>query len=217
MRLEEVQGGVEAKYVLAAPAVHNEAAEVPSQSLPAYYEKTRLELMPRDPYWAYAFWEVMPEEANAALARLGGVWEQVKWVLRMYSPGIGTRDAGSSVFDIPIDPFAPGWYLNLSPPGTTFQGELGLMDKAGDFIALAISHRITLPPDRPSNREDASWRLTPADIKTHYARFPGAEDLTPWDPAAGDAAAWDPARGEPGPGPDASADPVGSRPNPFHR
>ncbi len=163
----------ESKYVLTSSATAHETAQERPVDLPPAYGFARLIFLVRDPNWIFAFWEIPPENAHELLARLQCSWDQVHWVLRMYSPGKETASQDSH-WDTAIDPAASGWYLHLSPPGASFQGEIGLCDDSDRFAGLTCSNRVTLPPDRPSPFVDEQWPITKADHETHYAGLPVA-------------------------------------------
>lgn len=198
VHLEEAAGGLEAKFLVAPPFAHDEARERPLPELPAGYGRARVVLLPRDPYWAFAYWEIPQKEARALLRRTGETWERVRWVLRLFSPD-KTRAPEDAFFDVTIDPFAIGWYLHLSPPGTSFQAEIGLCDSRNRFWGLVCSNTMILPPDRPSDILDETWSLTDQDLQHHYGAYPAPGAL----PAGGRLVG------------EQSAGSFTSRPNPF--
>lgn len=163
----------EAKFIVSGQTTQDQTFQERPIILPAAYGSPRLVFLIRDPYWVFAFWEIPPDNAHELLAKLGKSWDQVHWVLRMHSPN---KDNASpdATWDTAIDPSAPGWYLHLSPPGTSFQGEIGLCDESGRFVGLTCSNIATLPPDRPSPFVDEQWPITQADHETHYAGLPMA-------------------------------------------
>ena len=89
---------------------------------------------------------------------------------------------GLTNWDTDIDPFAQGWYLHLSPPGASFQAEVGLRDPDGYFHALACSNIATLPPDRPSAFSDEQWAVTETDHELHYAGLPVVSQTVAMNP-----------------------------------
>ncbi len=163
----------ESKFVVASQSTRDETTLERPVVLPAAYGFPRLLFLIRDPYWIFAFWEIPPENAHELLGKLQRSWDQVHWVLRMYSPD-KENASSDATWDSAIDPSAPGWYLHLSPPGTSFQGEIGLCDESGRFVGLTCSNITVLPPDRPSTFVDEQWPITPIDHETHYAGLPVA-------------------------------------------
>ncbi len=163
----------EAKFVVSGQATRDETFLERTIVLPAAYGFPRLIFLVRDPYWIFAFWEIPPEKAHELLAKLEKSWDQVHWVLRMYCPNKDDASA-EATWDTAIDPSAQGWYLHLSPPGTSFQGEIGLCDEGGRFVGLICSNITTLPTDRPSPFVDEQWPITQVDHETHYAGLPMA-------------------------------------------
>lgn len=157
-----------AKFILGAREIHDEAqAEKPPE--PAHeYGDHHLVFLPRDPYWAYMYWELQADRIDQALASLGYP-HPVNWVLRVYSPADTRHQAGTDYFDTPIDVDARKGYLHLAPPGGSFIAELGIVAPSGDFARVVVSNAISLPRDRPSDALDEKWALSPEEISFHYA------------------------------------------------
>ena len=161
-----------AKFILGAREIHDEAqAEKPPE--PAHeYGDHHLVFLPRDPYWAYMYWELQADRIDQALASLGYP-HPVNWVLRVYSPADTRHQAGTDYFDTPIDVDARKGYLHLAPPGGSFIAELGIVAPSGNFARVVVSNAISLPRDRPSDALDEKWALSPEEISFHYAESYG--------------------------------------------
>jgi hypothetical protein len=129
--------------------------------LPSRYEEDRLVLLVRDPWWAYAWWEV----TDATFARTRQVAPSGKFVLRIYNVTQIAWDGTNhhTSFDIDVRDAASSWFLDLAKPGDSFCAELGLVDEAGRFHAMVRSNAITLPPDRVSTVIDEEWMIPEAE------------------------------------------------------
>ena len=57
--------------------------EMPRE-LPDNYGDNQVYLLVRDPYWIYTYWEIQEDHQRHHLAKLGGSWESVVSVLRVY-------------------------------------------------------------------------------------------------------------------------------------
>lgn len=184
VRLEEAPEWAEdSKFTVAPPETRDETVPEREVLLPPAYGKPRLVFLVRDPYWMFVFWEIPPEDAHRLLAQLNRGWDQVNWVLRMYSPNAETAQEGTT-WDTVIDPAALGWYLHLSPAGASFQGEIGLRDESGNFAGLTFSNIATLPPDRPSHLVDELWPISETIHDALYGGLPMAWETVRVDPNA---------------------------------
>ena len=133
----------------------------PVPELPPRYNEDRLVLLVRDPWWAYAWWEVM----DATFGKAREVAPTGKFILRLYNVTQihwdGTNHHTS--FDIEVQDTASSWFLDLAKPGDSFCAELGLLDESGHFHPMVRSNAITLPPDRVSTVIDEEWMIPDAD------------------------------------------------------
>jgi uncharacterized protein len=105
------------------------------EKLPVYAGITKLVLMPRDPWWVFAYWEV-------DRSQFGGK----ALILRVYRKD-NQLYASISVGD------ANSWYINLPEPSDTIRGELGYMKYDGGFRLIAVSNTVITPRAWPSDRD----------------------------------------------------------------
>jgi hypothetical protein len=180
----EVEG---AKYYLgpaddrtAQPVVDREEGE-----LPRSYGHDRIVLLPRDPWWAFAYWEVSPSTRVQALRALGLEAEGAREVLRVYDVSFitFTGDNAWLSVDIELPPGADRWYVNLARPAASFCAELGLRTPQGRFLPLARSNIIAIPPASPSPDSSVRWLHLGDGVARETAaawtgvRLPSAEDV----------------------------------------
>jgi hypothetical protein len=152
------QGEIEeAKFYLGAssPPSHERA---PGE-LPRAYGRDRIVLLPRDPWWAFAYWEVTPVTRLRALRVLGAEAEGAREVLRIYDVTFitFTGDNAWLSFDVEITPGTDHFYLNLSRPAASYLVEIGVRTPTGRFLALARSNTVTLPRPEPSPDTTVRW------------------------------------------------------------
>jgi len=127
--------------------------------VPENYNETRLVAMPRDPAWAFAYWEIRPDK----LAQLRRD-KDVRLVLRVHDvEGVhfNGHNARSS-FDIPVKLTDSRWYINLPRPGGRFVLEL-LYRRKGKEHELARSNAIESPAEGFSERVDPAWSAADGD------------------------------------------------------
>lgn len=151
------------------------AAPARYAELPQAYGEDRIVLMVRDPYWAFAYWEVSPGRLEREKAWFG--WNS-KLAVRIYDiTGVqfnGTNAGGyydQEVFDRVGD-----WYFDLGRPSHSFCADIGLLSPEGKFLTLARSNYITMPRDSVSDVVDEVWMLVEDDFMKIYGM---SEDTSP--------------------------------------
>jgi uncharacterized protein len=119
--------------------------------LPEGYGETRVVLMPRDPQWAYAYWDV-PNEHKMKLRSQGG--QQL--ALRLYDAtdiNLATQ-APHSVQEFPCDELAREWYLPIPVSDRDYVADIGYRCADGRWLTLARSLPVHVPPTYPSDWVD---------------------------------------------------------------
>jgi len=116
--------------------------------LPGGYGQSRIVLMPRDPQWAYAYWDV-PGQHKEDLRRQGG--QQL--ALRLYD----TTDidinyqAPHNVQEYLCDELAREWYVPIPVSDRDYIVEIGYRCADGRWLSLARSAGMRVPPVYPSD------------------------------------------------------------------
>jgi hypothetical protein len=116
--------------------------------LPGGYGDSRVVLLPRDPQWAYAYWDV-PNEHKEELRRQGG--QQL--ALRIYDVTDINLDYQSphSIQEYPADELAREWYLPIPVSDRDYVIDIGYRTADGRWLVLARSARVHIPPVYPSD------------------------------------------------------------------
>ena len=119
--------------------------------LPAGYGESRIVLMPRDPQWAYAYWDI-PNEHKEEMRRQGG--QQL--ALRIYDVTDISLDyqRPHSIQEYPCDELAREWYLPLPVSDRDYVAEIGYRCSDGRWLVLARSAPVHTPPVYPSDWVD---------------------------------------------------------------
>ena len=116
--------------------------------LPDGYGETRIVLMPRDPQWAYTYWDI-PHEHKMILRNQGG--QQL--ALRLYDAT--DIDLASqiphSVQEYPCDEMVREWYLPIPVSDRDYVIEIGYRCGDGRWLVLARSVPVHIPPTYPSD------------------------------------------------------------------
>ena len=104
-------------------------------TLPTGYGKTRIVLLPVDPYLVHVYWEVSGSGTGfvKALVEVGALRPQA--ILRFHDvtsmPVGGVRAEGS--FDVKVDVEARNWYVRLLSPEKSYVVDLGFRGRDGRF------------------------------------------------------------------------------------
>ncbi|XHX76684.1 MAG: DUF4912 domain-containing protein [Stenomitos frigidus ULC029] len=133
--------------------------------LPAGYGESRIVLMPRDPQWAYTYWDI-PNEQKEALRHQGG--QQI--ALRLYDvTNINLAyQSPHSIQEYPSDELAREWYLPIPVSDRDYVVDIGYRCADGRWLVLARSAPVRVPPVYPSDWIDdqfitVGWEETLVD------------------------------------------------------
>jgi len=116
--------------------------------LPSGYGESRIVLLPRDPQWAYVYWDV-PGEHKESLRAQGG--QQL--ALRLYDATDVNLDYQSphSLQEYPCDELAREWYLPVPLSDRDYVIDIGYRCADGRWLVLARSVPVHIPPVYPSD------------------------------------------------------------------
>jgi uncharacterized protein len=116
--------------------------------LPGGYGKSRIILLPRDPQWAYTYWDITNEHKDE-VRRQGG--QQL--ALRIYDVTDINIDNQSphSIQEYPVDEMAREWYLPIPVSDREYLIDIGYRCADGRWLILARSSSMRVPPVYPSD------------------------------------------------------------------
>jgi len=127
--------------------------------LPTSYGDTKIVLLPRDPWWCFAYWEIGEQTKHEILSLYG---ENVKYVIRVYEVTNVINFDGKNAnkyFDIEINPFANNWYINVGEPNRSWCVDLGVITPDGKFVVIARSNVVIMPRYGVSQLTDEQWAV----------------------------------------------------------
>jgi hypothetical protein len=129
--------------------------------LPYRYEKDRIALQVRDPWWLHCYWEIASHTWNSLKDRLRDLFFSAKKVLRVYDVSniVFNGKNAHKFFDIEVNPEAQSWYIDAGGPGRSWVVDYGLKLANGDFITILRSNVVTTPIDAPSWITDEEWAV----------------------------------------------------------
>jgi hypothetical protein len=116
--------------------------------LPGGYGQSRIVLLPRDPQWAYAYWDI-PNDHKQYLRNQGG--QQI--ALRLYDvTDIDIENqAPHNVQEYLCDEMAREWYFPIPVSDRDYILDIGYRCADGRWLSLAKSAPIRVPPVYPSD------------------------------------------------------------------
>jgi uncharacterized protein len=131
--------------------------------LPEGYGESRIVLMPRDPQWAYAYWDI-PNGHREELRRQGGA----RLALRFYDvTDINLAQQNPhSLQQYECDELAREWYLPVPVSDRDYVVEIGYICNDSRWLVLARSTPVRIPPVYPSD-----W------IEDQFLTIPWEEEL----------------------------------------
>ncbi|MBN1383883.1 MAG: DUF4912 domain-containing protein [Elusimicrobia bacterium] len=131
--------------------------------IPERYNEDRLIILPRDPHWIFAYWDLADRTVQKTRKKYGkDIFESSRFALRLHDITGIKKFSGSnshSYKEIIINNTARSWYIDVENPGKKYCVQLGLKTKDGRFISLLISNSIVMPTGRVSDVIDEQWML----------------------------------------------------------
>jgi uncharacterized protein len=131
--------------------------------IPGGYAESRIVLLPRDPQWAFAYWDITAEHKHE-LRSQGGQ----SLALRVYDVTDIDIEHQSphSIQEYPLDEMAREWYLSIPVSDREYLVDIGYRCADGRWLVLSRSASIRIPPVYPSE-----W------IEDHFLTINWQEDL----------------------------------------
>ena len=127
--------------------------------LPTSYGDTKIALLPRDPWWCFAYWEIGEKTLQEVKSMCG---DNPKYVLRMYDvTNVNNFDGknANKYFDISINIGAKSWYINLPETNRSWCVDLGVVTPEGKFVTIARSNIVIMPRFGVSPLTDEQWGI----------------------------------------------------------
>jgi hypothetical protein len=119
------------------------------EELPETYGISEVEVLYKDPFWAFVYWEVTEAGIEAARVQLGTSGPQARLVLRMFTTQLGAAGATREIRDVPLLFHHGRRYVEVPRPGSLLRVAVGLLSAEGYFAPIAHSSLLRLPPPYP--------------------------------------------------------------------
>lgn len=155
MEEKPTSGGLSSKF--------GQTGQVQQQitDLPSKYGDTKIMLLPRDPYWCYAYWEIS-DTTKDEIVKKYGVSSIESLSIRVYDvTGVEnfTGENANKYFDIKVGGMANNWYINLPEANRSWCVDLGVKFPDGRFIVIARSNIVIMPRFGVSMLTDEQWAV----------------------------------------------------------
>lgn len=129
--------------------------------LPKAYGDTKIVVLPRDPWWCFAYWE-LGESTRNEIVRTYGENVLNNMYLRVYditNVDNFTGENANKYFDIKVSSQTNNWYINLPETNRSWCVDLGIILPDGKFIVIARSNIVHMPRYGVSMLTDEQWAV----------------------------------------------------------
>ncbi len=141
--------------------------------LPESYGKDKLVLLPVNPNWLHAYWDLSPQ----TMRLLESLEPGSEVVLRLHDVTYIIFDGTNAhrTFEVGVDVrFTRNYYFNIPVPGADYLLELGYKKPSGEFVSLLRSNVCKAPRNYPSDSTRERW----LDLRSKRKRVkPAGEPL----------------------------------------
>jgi len=111
--------------------------------------QTKVVFLPRDPQWAYVFWEIADGDRRQALS--SGASQLCLRVADVTGLSGGATHT-HTLQEVPVDSHATEWYLPVPMSDRDYRVEMGYRKVGGGWISLGFSASARVPPCIPASR-----------------------------------------------------------------
>jgi hypothetical protein len=138
-----------------------------SGDLPHRYGDEKIVLLTRDPFVAYAYWEVSPARIEREKKWFG--WDS-RLSVRIYDVTGVQFDGRNAIgyFDQEVSEQVGSWYFDFGRPSHSFCADVGLLSSGGGFLTITRSNFVTMPRDGVSDVIDEEWMLVDEEFWKLY-------------------------------------------------
>ncbi len=129
--------------------------------LPDRYDEDIMCLMPKNPQWTYAYWEITPGKLEELKAQHGDKINGSKPTIRVYDVSLKEFDGtnANSYFDLELPHDSKDWFIGGLNPKASYIADYGFKTESGEFITALRSNAIETASDTISNNIDEEWMI----------------------------------------------------------
>jgi uncharacterized protein len=176
---EELVDAISTHHDEGGPTLTLIEAEMAPASRPA--AETRVVFLPRDPQWAYVFWDISDSDREQAMA--AGASQLCLRVADVTGLSGGSAHP-HTLQEVVVDSHASEWYLPVPLSDRDYRVELGYRKggaAAGGWISLAYSSIARVPSLHPS--EQILDQFVPFSLDTSSSTTAPSHDILPGGPS----------------------------------
>ncbi len=132
------------------------------------YGETKIALLPRDPRWIYAYWEIAEAKKEEVRKKRGEeIFSTGNLTLRFYdvTDMVFNGKNAHKQFDVKVYSEIGNWYFQAPESGRTYLSDMGLLTEKGEFIVLARSNPVSLPKGMVSEIADEKWMIVKEEFE----------------------------------------------------
>jgi len=141
------------------------------ENLPPNYNEDKLVIMPRDPRWIFAYWDISENTRNALHQVQASCEEIVHPCLRVYRHTQTRAGEVETFFDLDMEENCREWYIEVAYPDYPFHVEWGWKIPQKGFNPIMASNLIYTPRDGISQLIDEHWHLPDWKSRKLYRRI----------------------------------------------
>ena len=145
-------GGPGSRYVL-GQTTSDAVGTAAELALPESYGTRRIWLVPRDPQWVYAHWDL----DRAQLQEYNQLSRDGHLILRIYEQASPAEPAT----EVHVHPESRSWFAHVGKGGSRYFAVLGFRDRTGEWNEVSRSGAIGTPPDSLSEATTAEFVTLP--------------------------------------------------------
>ena len=135
------------------------------EELPETYGVDECEVLFKDPFWVFAYWEVTDAGIASARAQLGQSAQSSKLVMRMFTTVPGPEGVERQIDDVDL-PWNHGRrYMQAPKAGAHLRIAVGLLSGEGYFAPIAHSSLVRVPPAEPQPGPVEWMEVVPAKTR----------------------------------------------------
>jgi hypothetical protein len=127
------------------------------EELPETYGIDECEVLYKDPWWVFAYWEVTEGGLDGARSQLGPSAGSARLVLRLFTTIMKDEQTHREVHDIDLHGRHGRRYLPSVKPGAHLRVAVGLLSPEGYFAPIAHSSLVRIPYADPAPPGPVEW------------------------------------------------------------
>ncbi|NLK63151.1 MAG: DUF4912 domain-containing protein [Fusobacteria bacterium] len=129
--------------------------------LPEFYNENTMVLMPKNPQWVYAYWEITNSKIEELRNTYGDKLNGAKPAIRVYDVTLKDFNGNNanSYFDLELPENTRDWFIGGLNSKATYIADFGFKSQDGEFIVALRSNIVATASDFISNNIDEEWMI----------------------------------------------------------